>query len=209
MSAKIVLVFCAQALFVQVAFSQCLGSRALATPCGLAAPALAYDGLAGPYGMAAPYGLGAPCGYAAAMDFTPTSGGGLPVSSASAIAPVGLSVASENVYEGILAAAGELPFVGTVAVEGVLPTAGAGAVNHACGNGINAMAAETTAFAPGYAAAAYAPAAALAPFGAAGIAPFGVAGFAPAAAIAPGLGLAAPALGYGAGWASRGCGCAL
>ncbi|XP_075988477.1 uncharacterized protein LOC142984618 [Anticarsia gemmatalis] len=176
-------------------------------------PAMAANAFAAPFAAAAApvMAFDAPCGamygydglaYANAIDgieFTATSGGALPVSSASAVAPTGLMVASESVYEGPLAAAGELPFVGTVAVEGVLPTAGAGAVNHACGNGINAMAAETTAFAPGYAAAAYAPAAALAPFGAAGIAPFGAAGIAPAAA----------GFGYPARFAGRGFGCAL
>lgn len=100
--------------------------------------------------MGGAYGLG--CGYAGpAIDFSPTSGGALPVSSASAIAPVGLAVASDNVYEGILAAAGELPFVGTVGVEGVLPTAGIGAVNHACGNGVNAMVSDATGYGLGYA----------------------------------------------------------
>ncbi|XP_075988040.1 chorion class CB protein M5H4-like [Anticarsia gemmatalis] len=157
-------------------------------PCGyegLAAP-FAYDRLTGPLaydGLIAGRGL-AFDGYAPAMDFTPTSGGGLTVTSASAIAPTGISVVSENAYEGILTVAGEVPFIGTTGMEGVLPTAGSGAVSHACGNGINAMAAETTAFAPGYAAAAYAPAAGLVPFGAAGIAP--AAAIAPAA-LAPGL----------------------
>nr|P60607.1 RecName: Full=Chorion class B protein Ld34; Flags: Precursor [Lymantria dispar]AAA67868.1 chorion protein [Lymantria dispar] len=191
MSAKIILVFCAQALFVQSALSQCTSRATVAADRGI----IGGYGLGAPYGLAygleAPlglgYGLGAPCGLGGpAIDITPTIGGGLPVSSASAIAPVGLAVASENVYEGILAAAGELPFVGTVGVEGVLPTAGAGAVHHSCGNGINAMASRDAAFAPGYA-------------GAYGI---GLGAY--------GLGVPAlevPALGYRAGW--RGCGCGL
>lgn len=145
---------------------------------GLAAP-LAYDGLAGFAGRGLAYDGLYPA-IAPAVDFTPTSGGLLPVSSVSAFGPVGISVASENAYEGALAVAGELPFVGTVGLEGVLPTAGRGAVNHACGNGINAMVSENNAFAPEY-------------YGA---------GIAPAAAIAPGLG-------YRGGWAGRGCGCAL
>lgn len=73
------------------------------------------------------------------MEFSPTSGGALAVSSGSALAPTGISVMSENGFEGLLSAAGELPFVGTTGVEGVLPTAGAGAINHNCGNGMNAM----------------------------------------------------------------------
>lgn len=64
---------------------------------------------------------------------------------------------SEDGFEGFLAVAGEVPFVGTTGLEGMLPTSGAGAVNHACGNGINVMASEPTAFVPGYAASAVAP----------------------------------------------------
>ncbi|XP_022816815.1 chorion class B protein Ld32-like [Spodoptera litura] len=100
-----------------------------------------------------------------ALEFTPTSGGALPVSSASAIPPTGIAVSSDNAYEGSLAVGGELPFVGTVAMEGVVPSAGAGAVNHACGNGRNAMASGSAAYAP----------AAVSPFTAYGPAP----GFAP------------------------------
>ncbi|XP_075988533.1 chorion class B protein Ld32-like [Anticarsia gemmatalis] len=145
---------------------------------------MAYDGMSW-----AGRGLACDGRYSPAMDFTPTSGGGLPVTSASAVAPTGISVVSENVYEGILSAAGELPFVGTTAMEGVLPTAGAGAINHACGNGINAMAAETTAFVP--AAAAIAPAAV-------GMAP-AVSAISPAAAtLTPAAPFAAGA-GYGLG----------
>ncbi|XP_050558508.1 chorion class B protein Ld34-like isoform X9 [Spodoptera frugiperda] len=214
MSVKAILVLCAQALLVKSALSQACGYAApvLATPYGLAAPVLATPcGLAaselvapwaglGAAGLATPYGLAgrglaydALIGGAPAMEFSPTSGGGLPVTSGSAIAPVGISVASDNVYEGALEVIGELPFVGTVAMEGVVPSAGAGAINHACGNGRTAMASGSAAYAPG---AAYAPAAALAPLGA-----YGPAGaFAPAALAAPGLGLRGDLIG-------RGCGC--
>ncbi|XP_022816819.1 chorion class B protein Ld34-like [Spodoptera litura] len=211
MSVKAILVLCAQALLVKSALSQCTSRAAvaeispLATPYGLAAPVLGTPcGLAaselvapwagfGAAGLAGAYGLaGRGLGYdaiigAPAMEFSPTSGGGLPVTSGSAIAPVGISVASDNVYEGALEVIGELPFVGTVAMEGVVPSAGAGAVNHACGNGRTAMASGS---------AAYAPAAALAPLGA-----YGPAGaFGPAALAAPGLGLRGDLIG-------RGCGC--
>ena len=71
-----------------------------------------------------------------AIGIVPTSGGALPISSASAIAPVGLSVESENVYEGALLATGELPFLSTVGLEAVLPSGGVGVVNHACGSGV-------------------------------------------------------------------------
>ena len=75
---------------------------------------LGASGLAG-YGVAGDGLVGN--GYAGkglAIGIVPTSGGALPISSASAIAPVGLSVDSENVYEGALLATGELPFLSTV-----------------------------------------------------------------------------------------------
>ncbi|XP_063897964.1 chorion class B protein Ld34 [Helicoverpa armigera] len=213
MSVKAILILCAQALLLkfQSAVGQCTSraavadASALAAPCGLAAPAWAYDGLAYPgaglagTGLAynglnaglAGRGLAYDAIYAPAMDFSPTSGGALPVSSASAIAPVGISVVSDNVYEGVLSAAGELPFVGTVAMEGVVPSAGAGAVNHACGNGRNAMISETTGF------------------GAAGAYGAGLGAISPAAgfgAAAYGAGIGS-GLGLRSGIAGRGCGC--
>ncbi|XP_022816944.1 chorion class B protein Ld34-like [Spodoptera litura] len=157
MSVKAILVLCAQALLVKSVFSQACGYAApvLASPCGLAASELVapWAGF-GAAGLATPYGLaGRGLGYdaiigAPAMEFSPTSGGGLPVTSGSAIAPVGISVTSDNAYEGILQVIGELPFVGTVAMEGALPTVGGGAINHACGNGVNAMVSENAGFAP-------------------------------------------------------------
>ncbi|XP_022816945.1 chorion class B protein Ld34-like [Spodoptera litura] len=202
MSVKAILVLCAQALLVKSALSQACGYAApiLASPCGLAASELVapWAGF-GATGLAAPYGLaGRGLAYDAiigdpAMEFSPTSGGGMPVTSGSAIAPVGISVASDNVYEGALEVIGELPFVGTVAMEGVVPSAGAGAVNHACGNGRTAMASGSAAYAPAAAAAALAPLAAYGPAGA----------FAPAALAAPGLGLRGDLMGRGCscGWA--------
>ncbi|XP_022816941.1 chorion class B protein Ld34-like isoform X2 [Spodoptera litura] len=201
MSVKAILVLCAQALLVKSALSQACGYAApvLASPYGLAASELVlpWAGL-GAAGLASPYGLaGRGLAYdgiigAPAMEFSPTSGGGMPVTSGSTIAPVGISMASENVYEGILEVIGELPFVGTVAMEGVVPSAGAGAVNHACGNGRTAMASGSAAYAPAAAAAALAPLAAYGPAGA----------FASAALAAPGLGLRGDLFG-------RGCGCAI
>ncbi|KAJ8707191.1 hypothetical protein PYW08_011325 [Mythimna loreyi] len=114
----------------------------------------------------------------------PTSGGGFPVSSYSAIAPSGLSIASENAFEGALSVAGELPFVSAVALDAVLPSAGAGAVSYSCGNGATAI----KSIAPS--AAVYDAASARGAAGAYGLG---------AAAMAP----AALGLGYG----SRGCGC--
>ncbi|XP_022836848.1 chorion class B protein Ld34-like [Spodoptera litura] len=212
MSVKAILILCAQALLVKSALSQCtsraavaeiplavpygLAAPVLGTPCGLAASELVlpWAGL-GSAGLASPYGLaGRGLAYdgiigAPAMEFSPTSGGGMPVTSGSAIAPVGISVVSDNVYEGVMEVIGELPFVGTVAMEGVVPSAGAGAINHACGNGRTAMTSGS---------AAYAPAAALAP-----LAAYGPAGaFASAAYAAPGLGFRGDLIG-------RGCGCAI
>ena len=71
-----------------------------------------------------------------------SGGGALPVSSASLFPPSGVSIVSENAYEGSLAVAGALPFLGTVALEGTLPTAGSGAVAYGCGNGDVAMLTE-------------------------------------------------------------------
>ncbi|KAJ8707211.1 hypothetical protein PYW08_011345 [Mythimna loreyi] len=193
MSVKAILVLCAQALLLKSALGQSCTSRAavadapvLSAPCGWAAPALTA-----PCGLAAPAwsydGLAYDRMYAPAMEIIPTSGGGLPVSSYSAMAPAGISIASDNTFKGTLAVDGELPFVSAVALEGAVPSGGAGAVSYSCGNGRTAMISETAAFTP---------AATMAPLAAYGAG----AAFAPA-------GLAAPSLGLRGGWAGRGCGC--
>ncbi|XP_045538584.1 chorion class B protein PC10-like [Papilio machaon] len=131
MSAKAVVLFCAQALLVQTISAFCTGGLGYEAPLMAAAPFGA--------GPLAGYGAGCGCGLAA----VPTSsGGGFPTSSASPIPPVGLSVLSENEIGGILAVGGELPFLGTVGLEGALPTAGAGAVSYGCGNGAVGMVSE-------------------------------------------------------------------
>ncbi|KAJ8707182.1 hypothetical protein PYW08_011316 [Mythimna loreyi] len=183
MSAKVILVLCAQALFIQTAFSSCLGRGAIAAPT-LIAPGCAKSCA----------GIWANNGWAgnglAALEIIPTSGGGLPVSSFSAIAPSGLSVTSENAFEGALSMSGELPFVSAVALDAVLPSAGAGAVSYSCGNGVTAI----ESIAPS--AAAYgAPGA----YGAAGAHGLG-------AGYGPGVVATAPAA-LGLGWGSRACGC--
>lgn len=161
---------------------------------------LAYDApliAAAPCGAAAPfagYGAAAGCGYGLAAIPT-SSGGGFPVSSASPIPPVGVSVLSENEIGGILAVGGELPFLGTVGLEGALPTAGAGAVSYGCGNGAVGMISEDIA-APAWG---YPAAAGL------GYGPGLGAGW----AYGPGL---ADGFGYGpaiAGRAFGGCGCGI
>ncbi|XP_068622221.1 chorion class B protein Ld10-like [Battus philenor] len=127
MTAKAIILFCAQAFLVQ----------SISAYCGGLGAGLAYEA---PLMAAAPWaGYGAGCGLAA----VPTSsGGGFAVSSASPIPPVGLSVLSENEIGGILAVGGELPFLGTVGLEGALPTAGAGAVSYGCGDGAVGMISE-------------------------------------------------------------------
>ncbi|CAH2084031.1 unnamed protein product [Euphydryas editha] len=57
------------------------------------------------------------------------------VTSYSPITPFGVSIFSENVYEGPLAITGAVPFLGAVTLEGALPTIGGGAVNYGCGDG--------------------------------------------------------------------------
>lgn len=108
----------------QSAFSLCIG--AIEPACGPAA--LGYDGLVG---------CGAP--------FIPASsvGGSFVVTSSSPIAPTGISVISENVYEGSLCAGGNLPLLGSVGVEGEFLTAGAGAVTYGCGDDVAVVAEES------------------------------------------------------------------
>ncbi|XP_075988367.1 chorion class B protein Ld34-like [Anticarsia gemmatalis] len=214
MSAAAILVLCAQALIAQVAFSQCVypGANQLRavgagySSCG----ALGGNGLAygAGLGIGSGCGIGAGLGYAgaginaASIEVTPTSGGALPVSSASAIAPTGLSVESENAYEGSLLVVGELPFLSAVALEGALPSAGAGIVNYGCGNGVTAITSNALNSAGaigvgpagiGYGAAGY---------GAAG---YGAAGYG-GAGCGSGIAAVAPAV-IGLGQAGGYCGC--
>ncbi|CAK1602944.1 unnamed protein product [Parnassius mnemosyne] len=179
MFSKAIILFCAQVIFVQTISAYCLGNGlAYEVPLAAAAPCAAATAPCGGLGWA---GYGAGCGLAA----IPTaSGGGFPVSSASPIPPVGVSVLSENEIAGILAAGGELPFLGTVGLEGVFPTVGAGAVSYGCGDGAVGIVSEDIAPAWGYPA---------------------------AAGLAYGPGLAA-GIGYGPAIAGRpfgGCGCGI
>ncbi|XP_064075502.1 chorion class CB protein PC404-like isoform X2 [Vanessa tameamea] len=113
------------------------GTVSIAGSCGCGCNA-AY----GPY-SAAPFA--APCASPFAYEVAAVSasnGGGLEITSGSALPPRGVSVLSENAIEGVLAVTGALPFLGTVGLEGVLPTAGFGAVNYGCGNGAVGIVAE-------------------------------------------------------------------
>ncbi|KAG6447181.1 hypothetical protein O3G_MSEX004850 [Manduca sexta] len=142
MAAKMIVAFCASTLVIQSVYSQCLG-RGL----GPLGPGWAYDGLApfDAYGAAwggfGPMGPGL-AGIAPATGLAASYGGGLAVTSASPIAPTGLSVTSENAIEGTLAVIGQLPFLGAVATDGAFPTVGAGAVSYGCGDGAIGIVAE-------------------------------------------------------------------
>lgn len=68
--------------------------------------------------------------------FPPNHGGGFTVTSASPIAPNGVTIVSDNlIAEGALSVVGQLPVLGTAALEGPLPAAGQGAVEYGCGDG--------------------------------------------------------------------------
>ncbi|KAH9645969.1 hypothetical protein HF086_014174 [Spodoptera exigua] len=152
MAAKVIVLLCAQALLIQSAFTQCI-SRAAIDASGIPYnPGFGFDGFSSCNGLGysgwAGRGMINDGFYSPAMEFTATSGGALPVTSSSSAAPVGISIVSDNVFEGALSVAGQLPFVGTTGMEGVLPTSGAGAINHACGNGVNAMSALSATSSP-------------------------------------------------------------
>ncbi|KAJ0170260.1 hypothetical protein K1T71_014188 [Dendrolimus kikuchii] len=140
--AKVLLALCASVLLVQTAVSQCCGR-------GLAAPLGAGLGWGG-YGAGCGYGGYGIADIAAASSLNAACGGILGVSSASPVPPTGLSVASDNVYEGALAVGGNLPFLGTVAMEGVFPSAGAGGVSYGCGDGALGITAEDIGAGIGY-----------------------------------------------------------
>ncbi|XP_045457660.1 chorion class B protein PC10-like [Melitaea cinxia] len=133
---KTVLLVCAQALFVQSIAGQCMGRHG--TTHLVTTPSCSATHFTAPLALTAP---SSNCGHSI-TSIPASSGGGLEVFSASALSPEGLSVLSENAFEGNLAVAGALPFLGAVALEGALPSAGVGAVNYGCGNGQVAILAE-------------------------------------------------------------------
>ncbi|XP_026755584.2 chorion class CB protein PC404-like [Galleria mellonella] len=105
---------------------------------GLANTGIVGTGLAG-VGLANPALIGnaiLPAPAPGFLDFaTITARDNLPIFSFSPLAPTGLTVVSENIIEGPMAVAGQLPFLSAVAFEGALPTEGAGAAGCGCGNG--------------------------------------------------------------------------
>lgn len=133
-------------VFFQVTFSQCvqpcgeyswslIPPSASSPPCGSQIASSSAFGAG--FGNGAVFGIEA--GIGSGIEAIASSGGAFPVYSAASTAPSGISVASENVYEGSLNVIGELPFLSAIGVEGVLPTAGAGAVHYGCGNGVTAI----------------------------------------------------------------------
>ncbi|CAH2084047.1 unnamed protein product [Euphydryas editha] len=126
---KLVLLVCAQVLFIQSIAGQCMGRYSMGPRAADA------------FSIPVPVGSSG-CGVAA---IPASSGGGLEISSTSSISPNGFSVTSENAIEGNLAVVGALPFLGAVALEGVLPTTGVGSVNYGCGNGEVAIMSENNA----------------------------------------------------------------
>ncbi|KAJ8707223.1 hypothetical protein PYW08_011357 [Mythimna loreyi] len=147
MAAKSILVLCASACFVKIiAAQQCTGAINMASA-ALAAEEL----LASTTPCGAPFpGQGLGYGYAA---IAPTSGGGFAVQSISPIAPTGITVMSENAFEGPVAVNGNLPFLAAISLDGALPTAGAGGINYGCGSGAVGIVSEGVA--PGAAPTAY------------------------------------------------------
>ncbi|XP_023951032.2 chorion class CB protein M5H4-like [Bicyclus anynana] len=130
---KAIFLFCASAL-VQTITAQCIGYAPCSAP--IAAPCEPWN---------VPF-----CNSFGPASLAASNGAGLAITSRSPIAPTGVSMTSENAYEGGLAVTGAIPFLGAVALEGALPTCGGGAVTYACGNGNVAMVSEDIASAPYY-----------------------------------------------------------
>ncbi|CAH2084040.1 unnamed protein product [Euphydryas editha] len=126
MQAKTMLLFCLQAFFAKTIYSQCIGNSYN--------EGFAWSGAP----LSAPWAEpNVPCASELAP-FAPlaaSNGRGFIVKSVSPIAVTGVTMTSENAYEGNLAVTGALPFLGAVALEGTLPTLGAGDVKYGCGNG--------------------------------------------------------------------------
>lgn len=116
---------------------------------------------------------------------------GFAVRSVSPIAPSGLAVTSENVFDGAVVVQGKLPFLSTASLEGILPSVGSGLISYGCGNGDIAILSEEVGpagLAPGY--------------GAYGPYDLGLGG--PGLGLTPGLAAAPAALGLGLGTAALG-----
>ncbi|CAH2056314.1 unnamed protein product, partial [Iphiclides podalirius] len=164
MSTKTVLILYVQSALIQLIACQCIGNglNNMIAPGFAGGEGMGWGGPGFGYGpMGAPFAPGPMI----APEWTPlgpanvpsSNGGGFFVTSSSPIAPVGVSVISDNEYTGPLAVGGQLPFLGTVGLEGALPSTGTGAVTYGCGNGNIGMVSEAGAemayangLAPGY-----------------------------------------------------------
>ncbi|XP_041988705.1 uncharacterized protein LOC121740058 [Aricia agestis] len=68
-------------------------------------------------------------------ELSASRGNGLFITSSSPKRPSGISIRSENTYQGPVSVSGVLPFLGTVGFSGSLPSSGYGTVNYICGAG--------------------------------------------------------------------------
>ncbi|XP_045508483.1 chorion class B protein M3A5-like [Colias croceus] len=117
MVSKTVFIFCAQALFIQCITAYVCEPKVYEEPC---TRSLAFN----PASLAA------------------SNGGSFTITSSSPISPTGVTMKSDNAYEGPVNVGGEIPFLGAVEVDGALPTAGAGGISYGCGNGNVAILSE-------------------------------------------------------------------
>ncbi|CAG9573432.1 unnamed protein product [Danaus chrysippus] len=133
MSSKLI-VFCAQAFFIQSILGQCIGNVGSSYNlgnCDLLAARRNYDWAT--CGNTNAQWSGAQLGLLEGL--SASSGGGLNVQAVSPVAPGSISIISENQIQGPLEVSGTLPFLSAVAFEGSLPTRGSGEVLYQCGNG--------------------------------------------------------------------------
>ncbi|CAF4922599.1 unnamed protein product [Pieris macdunnoughi] len=170
-----IIILCAQACLMQSITAQCIGNAFAENIAWSPSYPMPYGPAPVPYTSApvpftptpVPYAP-APVQYAPAPSYMPNSyyvsspynpaslaasnACGLAVSSSSPVAPVGVTMMSDNAFEGPLAVAGQMPFLGAIGVEGNLPTSGAGAVSYNSGNGqVAVMAEDLTGYGyPGY-----------------------------------------------------------
>ncbi|XP_075988070.1 chorion class B protein PC10-like [Anticarsia gemmatalis] len=140
MRTQVVFVVCFQALLVQMVTSQCGNPVQIESSFNCASPSQNRASIPSfnqrsisNFGYGSAYGSG--IGYALPFEVTPTNGGSFPVSSTSSVHPTGISVTSDNAYNGQLTVVGELPFLSTANLKADIPSVGAGVINYGCGDG--------------------------------------------------------------------------
>ncbi|CAG4957844.1 unnamed protein product [Parnassius apollo] len=117
---------CLPALLFHIISGQCVGTAYNAGVGCTVANDLAYNGMA----------YGTTLANNAIPGHSSPHGGGFAVTSASPIAPNGVTIVSDNlVVEGSLSVCGQLPILATAAMEGPITAAGQGAVEYGCGDG--------------------------------------------------------------------------